>query len=255
MLAVDSLYAGYGGKNVIHDISFTARAGECVSIIGPNGCGKTTLLRAIAGLIPFAGRVSIRGRDFKALSRADAAREIAVLSQITPVYFNLTVYEVVMLGRYPHIPKGFFNKPGMADREAAEAALYTVHMREYGDRELGTLSGGQMQRVFLAKTLAQDPKIILLDEPTNHLDLSYQMELINFLKDWSKQGERCVVGVLHDINLALLLSGKILLMNDGRAKTCGDGELDISELGRSLNMDVAAYIRGIEGIWKKLAAS
>jgi len=250
MFELKNVCAGYGGDFSLKGVTFGLDAGENISIIGPNGCGKTTLLRAAANLIPFHGEISVSGRQIKSLSRLEAAREIAMLSQITPVYFNLTVFETVMLGRYAHIPRGFFNKPRASDREAAEAALGLVHMLDMRDRGLDTLSGGQLQRVFLAKALAQEPKVILLDEPTNHLDLSYQVELIEFLRKWSSEGERCVVGVLHDVNLALFLSDRVLLMDDGRAEDYANGELTSGSLSRVFGVDVAEYMRGVNERWE-----
>ena len=250
MLILKNVSAGYGGNFVLRGVSFTLAAGESISIIGPNGCGKTTLLKTIASLLDYGGEISVSGRDVKNIPRLEAAREIAMLSQITPVYFNLTVYETVMLGRYAHIPRGMFAKPGAADREAVENALRNAHMLDLKDRELDTLSGGQLQRVFLAKALAQDPKIILLDEPTNHLDLSYQLELIEFLKRWSTETGRSVVGVMHDINLALMLSGRVLLMDDGAAFDYAEGELTTEALGRVFKTDVAAFMRGVSERWE-----
>ena len=148
MLMLNNISAGYDGVDVLHDVSFTLKPGENVSIIGPNGCGKTTLLRAVAALIPFTGELEVSGRNIKKLTRADAAREIAMLSQITPVYFSLTVFETVMLGRYAHIPKGFLSRPRPIDYEKTEEALKTVHMQELKERELSTLSGASSSGFF-----------------------------------------------------------------------------------------------------------
>lgn len=252
LLEFDNVYCGYGGPPVLKSCSFKVFPGENLCLLGLNGSGKTTLLRAACGLIaPLRGSVILEGKDLKTLNRRYIAKKIAMLSQITEIQFSYTVYETVMLGRYARRKGGLFDSPGLKDREAVAVCLDTVEMTEHKDRYINTLSGGQLQRVYLARTLAQDPKIILLDEPTNHLDLRHQIELIERLVDWSKTDGRCVIGVLHDIGLASMLADRIILMKDGVPAADGQTADILSDdaLNEVYGINVKAHMRDILKLW------
>lgn len=253
MLKVEHLTCGYGGAPVVKDLSFEVPAGGRLCILGPNGCGKTTLLRALAGLLPHEGKVTAEGRDLAAMDRRQLARTVALLSQISSVYFSYTVYETVLMGRYAHQTGGAFSGPGPEDRAIALECMERTGVADLRDRQVTELSGGQLQRVFLARTFAQQPRIILLDEPTNHLDLKYQVELVQELKAWASGEGRCVVGVLHDVNLALDLADLFLLMEEGRARYFGPAaEFDPAALNRVYQMDVGGYMRRSLQRWEEL---
>ena len=253
MLKVEHLTCGYGGAPVVKDLSFEVPAGGRLCILGPNGCGKTTLLRALAGLLPHEGKVTAEGRDLAAMDRRQLARTVALLSQISSVYFSYTVYETVLMGRYAHQTGGAFSGPGPEDRAIALECMERTGVADLRDRQVTELSGGQLQRVFLARTFAQQPRVILLDEPTNHLDLKYQVELVQELKDWAAGEGRCVVGVLHDVNLALNLADLFLLMEEGRARYFGPAaEFDPAALNRVYQMDVGGYMRRSLQRWEEL---
>lgn len=253
MLKVEHLTCGYGGAPVVKDLSFEVPAGGRLCILGPNGCGKTTLLRALAGLLPHKGKVTAEGRDLAAMDRRQLARTVALLSQISSVYFSYTVYETVLMGRYAHQTGGAFSGPGPEDRAIALECMERTGVADLRDRQVTELSGGQLQRVFLARTFAQQPRIILLDEPTNHLDLKYQVELVQELKAWAAGEGRCVVGVLHDVNLALDLADLFLLMEEGRARYFGPAaEFDPAALNRVYQMDVGGYMRRSLQRWEEL---
>lgn len=253
MLKVEHLTCGYGGAPVVNDLSFEVPAGERLCILGPNGCGKTTLLRALAGLLPHEGKVTAEGRDLAAMDRRQLARTVALLSQISSVYFSYTVYETVLMGRYAHQTGGAFSGPGPEDRAIALECMERTGVADLRDRQVTELSGGQLQRVFLARTFAQQPRVILLDEPTNHLDLKYQVELVQELKAWAAGEGRCVVGVLHDVNLALDLADLFLLMEEGRARYFGPAaEFDPAALNRVYQMDVGGYMRRSLQRWEEL---
>lgn len=254
MIEVKGLSAGYGGTDVLHDISFSLRPGDALSIIGPNGCGKSTLLRAMAGVLPFSGEVLIDGESIRGMEQKHLAKKVSMLSQSTQVYFNYTVFETVMMGRYVHARGGILGGSTGEDRAAVEAALQAVDLSSLRDREVDTLSGGQLQRVFLAKILAQSPDIILLDEPTNHLDFSYQLSLVRFLKDWAAKEKKTVIAVLHDINLALLLSEQILLLEDGVTRAFGQSRdvLSGDALAQTYQMDVVGYMLESLKKWEQL---
>ncbi len=255
MLTLKNVSAGYNGTDVISDISFNVCEGESLCILGPNGCGKTTLIKTIAGIIPHRGTIKINNTSISAMKRIDAAKKIAVMSQISNIYFSYTVYETVLLGRYLHMKNRAFKEPTAKDKEYVEQCLKAVDLLGLKNKQINTLSGGQLQRVYLARTLAQEPSIILLDEPTNHLDLKNQAELIDFLKSWSKQEGHTVIGVLHDLNLAMKLADKVLLLDNGKVAAYGKtGEVISSKIINNVyDMDVAEYMIDSMRHWEYLA--
>lgn len=254
MLKLDSLSAGYNGADIIHSISFSVKLGENLCILGRNACGKTTLLKAVAGIIPSTGSVTVDGIEVKKMKRKDAAKKIAFMNQISSVYFSYSVYETVLLGRYAAAEKSFFKDFSARDFAIAEESLRTVDLWKSRDKNITELSGGQLQRVYLARTLAQDSSIILLDEPSNHLDLKNQIELIEFLKNWSKTKQRSVVGVFHDINLALRLADNFLFLKDGRAAAYGkpQGIISSSLLKEIYGTDVLLWMEESLKLLKKV---
>ncbi len=244
MLQAENIICGYGGVPVVRGVSFSAAEEERVCILGPNGCGKTTLLRALAGLLPYEGTVRLRGDDARGLSRRELSRRVGLMSQLAPVYFSYTVYETVMMGRYARHERSLLDREDEADRRAVRESLERTGLWPLRDRLVTELSGGQLQRAFLARTFAQDPAVILLDEPTNHLDLKYQAELTDSLRAWSEQGGRCVLGVFHDMNLALGFAQRVLLMQDGTILADSPADrVDRGLLDRLYGMDVAGYMR------------
>jgi len=255
MLTLNNVSAGYNGVDVVKNISLNVNSNENLSIIGPNGCGKTTLLKAAANLLPFKGDIEINGKSVKKLKQREISLKIAMLSQISGIYFSYNVYDTVMMGRYLHIKDRLLGLPSEKDREYVMNCLETVNLVDEKDKEITRLSGGQLQRVFLARTLAQEPEIILLDEPTNHLDLKYQVELIEYLKKWAAESNRVVIGVLHDINLAMRLSDNIMVMKNGEIQACGKVSEVITDclLETVYEIDVARYMRESLQRWEGLA--
>ncbi|MGL4571920.1 MAG: ABC transporter ATP-binding protein [Clostridium sp.] len=215
MIELKNVSTGYEKINVIEDISFNVKKNELFCIIGPNGCGKSTLLKAIANINKYDGSIKIQGKEINNINRKDLAKEVALMSQITEVYFSYTVYETISLGRYPHI-KGVFGNLSENDMEIIDEVIKDLSLNDIQEKYINELSGGQLQRVFLARTFVQDPKIILLDEPTNHLDFKHQIELLDNLKKWCKQGERAVIGVLHDLNLVQMYAERVALIDNGK---------------------------------------
>lgn len=256
MIELKNIYAGYNEVDVIHDISLKIEKGKNLCILGPNGCGKTTLLKAMAGIIPSKGEILIDGIDIKKMKRHEIARKIAVMTQISSVYFSYTVFETVLLGRYLYIQNSILKTPTQRDIQYTEECLEAVGLLELRDTQISTLSGGQLQRVFLARTLAQEPDIILLDEPTNHLDLKYQKELIDYLKKWSKETGNTIVGVFHDINLAMNLADDILVMENGKLAGYGESKSIVSGplLNRVYQMDITKYMIDSLKQWEEIQA-
>ncbi len=252
MITLDNVNSGYGDIKVLHDISFRVESGENLVIIGPNGCGKTTLLRVIAGTLPYTGSCTVGDREVRTIKKNSYAKKVALLSQSAEIYFNYTVYDTIMMGRYPH-QSGIFSSVSAEDVHMVEQVMQETGLCELRDREVNTLSGGQLQRVFLAKILAQDPEIILLDEPTNHLDLRYQLNLTKFLKEWSSREGRSVIGVLHDINLAMNFCDRIMLLEDGVITADGSaGKVLSSEaIKKAYGMDVGAHMLSMLQRWQE----
>ena len=256
MLELKSVSAGYGSGDVLHDITCAFPMGSCWCVLGPNGCGKTTLLRAMAGLIPHRGQVLLDGREITGMKRQALAARVAVMSQINSIYFPYTVYDTVMLGRYRHMSGRLFGGPSADDRAAVERCLESTGLAGLRRHMLNELSGGQLQRVFLAHTLAQEPDIILLDEPTNHLDVKNQVALIDTLHRWCADGRHTVVGVLHDVNLALRLSHSVLFLCDGRVARMGDFRqiADAAFLRDLYGMDLPGFMRESLAMWGDIPA-
>ena len=254
MLRLKDVRAGYNGREVLHGVTFDFQSGQNYCILGPNGCGKTTLVRAIAALIESTGEIEIDGRSIRRMKRKEIASKIAVMSQVTHVYFPFSVYDTVMLGRYQHMSGRVFGQPSREDREMVEECLRSVRLDQLRDRRIDELSGGQRQRVFLAQALAQNPEVILLDEPTNHLDIRHQVELIDYLHRWSADGKHSVIGVLHDINLALRLTGNTVFMKDGQIVGSGafDRMADADFLRDVYEVDIAGYMRDSFEKWRNV---
>jgi len=270
MLELRNLYCGYGAGDVLHNISLKVEKGEFLCLAGPNGCGKSTLLKAIARLLPFRGNITITGsetpsvattaremaaceitpHETTSLSRKELARRVALLSQISPLYFPFTVYDTVAMGRYAH-RKSWFAAADSADDAAIEEALATLGLDTLREKPINELSGGQLQLVFLARTLAQNPRIILLDEPTNHLDLKHQITLLDHLRAWLQAGERSIIAVFHDLNLALRYGDTAALMAEGKIAAHGAAAEIFSgdTLATVYGMDVRRFMRESLGKW------
>jgi iron complex transport system ATP-binding protein len=255
MLEITNLFCGYRGFDVIHDITLQANRGEVLILAGPNGCGKTTLLKSIARIIPCRGSISIEGRNITSFSRKTLAQKVALLGQISRIYFPYTVYDTVALGRYAH-SGGFLKSPAREDRELIMDIIKRLGLSSEKDRMINELSGGQLQRVFLARTLAQDPDIILLDEPTNHLDLKYQVELLRYLKSWVRENNKILIGVLHDLNLVFRFSDTAALMDKGRLKALGKPEaaLNGETLREIYGLDVRRFMLESLESWRNTNA-
>jgi len=255
MFEVKELFAGYNGADVICNINFMARGGESLCVLGPNGCGKSTLLKSIARIIDYRGAVSMDGEDISTLPRKELAKKIALLNQSASVYFPYTVYETVSMGRYAYsrgLPYYGLKNLSAADKEIIENILKKLDIWDIRERMIDELSGGTLQRVFLARTLAQTPDLILLDEPANHLDLKHQIELLNFLKAWVKENNKTLISVFHDLNLARLFSDTAIVLNNGTIAANGkiDEVLDSGILSGVYGIDIRAFMKESLERWK-----
>ncbi len=208
-----------GGSPVVDQVDLTLDEGEWVALIGPNGAGKTTLLRAIARLVPFSGSIQLEGRSTAAMRRSELARLVAVVPQDPSTPPWMTVGEYVLLGRTPHL--GALAKEGSRDLVAAARALERLDLAGFGERQLGTLSGGEKQRVVVARALAQDARIILLDEPTAALDIGHQQQALELLDVLRLESELTLVAAMHDLTLAAQYAERMVLLDHGRVVSDG----------------------------------
>lgn len=209
----------FDDKPIISEIDLRAESGEFVGIVGPNGSGKSTLLKTIFGLYtPDRGTIRLAGRPISQFSSKEMAKTLAVLHQETSTNFEFSVKEIVLMGRAPH--KKLLESDTETDERIAQNVLVKVGMLPYQDRSITTLSGGEKQRVLLARALAQQAEVLILDEPTNHLDIHYQLQLMDLIKSLNTT----VIAALHDLNMAAEYCDKIYVLNRGQIKIAGSPE-------------------------------
>ncbi len=229
-LAGDDLVLGYRRATVVHGVSVELRPGEVTALIGPNGSGKSTVLRSLARLHPVeAGRVRVEDGDEGAtapLSARAFARRVAMLSQSRPHPSGLSVRDVVGFGRHPHRKR--FAGIGQADRDAIDRAMALTGIDTMAGRAVDQLSGGELQRVWLATCLAQDTGVLLLDEPTNHLDLRYQVQTLDLIRSLADDHGTALGVVLHDLNQAATVADHVVLLGDGRVRSAGPPEVALT---------------------------
>lgn len=218
MIEFDHVTAGYGDAAVLQDVSFSVQRGSITTIIGPNGCGKTTLLRVAARQLPVQhGAVFLDHKPLSAYGRKEFARTAAFMPQVRTVP-SITVQALVSHGRFPYL--GLSRKMRPVDRDAVGRAMEETGVAAWAGRDLRELSGGERQRVYIAMALAQDTGVIFLDEPTTYLDLRHQFELLELIRSLNARG-KTVVLVLHDLGHALAYSHQVVLLQAGRLVLCG----------------------------------
>ncbi|MFS0765532.1 heme ABC transporter ATP-binding protein [Peribacillus phoenicis] len=218
-LAIEEVSYSILDTPIIEDITLHIKTGQFVGLIGPNGSGKSTLLKNASRILePHTGSVHLDGRDLYRLSQKQTAREMAVVSQETSLTFDFSVQEMVWMGRHPH--KRLFQGDSEKDRRIVNHALARVEMSGFEDRSFMSLSGGEKQRVLIARALAQEANIIILDEPTNHLDIRHQLQLLDLVKKL----DVTVLTALHDINLAAMYCDHIYVIQNGKVITSGTPE-------------------------------
>jgi iron complex transport system ATP-binding protein len=220
MLKIEGLTVSYGQRRVLKGVSLNVNSGEVVALIGPNGSGKSTLIRAVSGVLPVdAGGVRVDGKSLVELSTMQRARYLAVVPQARNMPPAFSVYESILLGRTPYL--GWLGRAGEKDHARVRYALERTQMLPLADRMVGELSGGEQQRVLLARALAQDAPVLLLDEPTTHLDLQHREGLVNMVRELASSRKLAVLMVLHDLNMASLYADRISLLVDGEIRAAG----------------------------------
>ncbi len=250
MLSVRNLTVRYGSLAVLNDVSFSLDEGQWLMVAGPNGAGKSTLVHAISQGASYQGEVRYGKKNVKRMRPAQLAREMGVLSQNHQVGYAFTVEEIVNMGRYAH-QKGRLSFSDENGAQRVQEALEMTGMLPYKHQSVMTLSGGELQRTFLAQIFAQDPNLLLLDEPTNHLDLNYQKQMFELVQAWLKTPGRAVISVVHDLSLAKAYGTHALLLHKGRQAAYGQSAevLTRENLQSVYAMDVQAWMQALLSQW------
>lgn len=251
LLSVQNLTVRYGERKIVDDVGFTLNEGDWLMIVGPNGAGKSTIVNAVSQSASYTGDVQVIGKDVRRYRAHELAKLVGVLAQTHTMGYGFTVGSVVRLGRYAYAP-GLFSAGHAEDEAAVAEALALTGLTEIADQNVLTLSGGELQRTFLAQLFAQNPRVLLLDEPTNHLDLVYQKQVFELIRGWLKSPGRAVASVVHDLSLARAYGSHALLLDGG--KTLAYGAMDVvfspEHLDQAYNMDVSAWMRGLLSQWQ-----
>lgn len=239
-IQTDTIQVSFGSKTILHDISLAIQDKEFVGIIGPNGSGKSTFLKCLYRVLqPSGGKIYFDGTELSSLSHHDTSLKMAVVAQHSTVNFDFSVLEMVLMGRSPY--KGLLDRDQLDDYEIARHALSEVGLSDFESRNFNTLSGGEQQRVILARALAQRTECLVLDEPTNHLDIKYQLELMTIVK----RLEVTVVSAIHDLNLAAIYCDRIIALKDGHI-VCSGTPQDV------LSSDTIRHIYGVSAMVQTL---
>ncbi len=218
IVRAENISVSYGDTKVLQDISLSVEEGSFIGILGPNGCGKTTFLRSLSRILePDAGTVYLDGTNAASYETKALARTLGCVRQETDVAFPFTVREIVLMGRHPHI--GRLAPLSAEDLQIADDAMKTTNTAHLADRLITEVSGGERQRVLIARTLAQQPKILLLDEPTSHLDINHQIEILRMIRGLTPK--ITVIGVFHDLNIASYFCDRLILMDGGHILAAG----------------------------------
>ena len=250
MLEARDITVRYGGRAVVDGLSFTLEPGRWLMLVGPNGAGKSSLIRALAQAVPYEGEFLLEGRPLREMRPAERARRIGILAQHNAARYAYTVEEIVRLGRYAHT-QGWLTHRDPEGEERVEAALRDTGMTDFRRCSVLELSGGEVQRAFLAQVFAQDPQLLVLDEPANHLDLKYQQQLFGLIGTWVGKPGRAVISVVHDLSLARRYGDCALLMHRGRCAARGSAEeiMRPGVLRAVYEMDVHAWMRSLLEPW------
>jgi iron complex transport system ATP-binding protein len=219
-LVIQNISLSYNHRPIVERLSFELHPGELLGLVGPNGCGKTSVIKALSRTLPVqSGKISLDGRDLRHYSPGELARQIGVVPQNPFIPETFTVFEVVLLGRNPHL--GLFRTESAGDLSIAWHAMERTGIAQLAERRMGELSGGEKQRVTIARVLAQEPQAILLDEPTANLDINHQLEILDMVRSLCDEKSLAVLIALHDLNLAAQYCHRLLMMKQGQVYTMG----------------------------------
>ena len=236
---IDDLTFKYDESIILDRVAFSVNNSSFITIIGPNGSGKSTLLKLMAtNLTPDSGELRLWNKPVSNYSTKELARNMAVVPQESHIQYDFTVYDIVLMGRYPHIKR--FDKENEKDFEIVKRAMLRTNTWHLKDRSINEISGGERQRVIISKALAQETKVILLDEPTSSLDIHHQLEILDLLKELNEETGVTIIIVLHDINLAARYSKEVILLHLGKLLTIGSTEevLTVENLQRAYDIEM-----------------
>ena len=250
LLELKNIAVSYGDIDVLKRVSLELNAGDWLMVVGPNGAGKSTLIGAVSGSVPSTGEVFINGRNRATMKARDIARCVGTLSQSHSVGYSFSVRELVNLGRYAH-RNGLISGRNEDDTRMVEEAIAEVGLTELADHSVLTLSGGELQRAFIAQLFAQDPNVLMLDEPTNNLDLVYQKEIFDLLKEWVSQKDRAILSVVHDLGLARAYGTKALLLSGGNTVSYGAINEVFSDemISETYGLDIREWMSKLYSHW------
>ena len=241
VISASKLSVSLSGQPIIKEVDFSIGEGSFTGILGPNGSGKTTVLRAMAGLIPYSGSLSVKEKSVRSWSARALAMQLAFVRQSHSIPFDFKVDELVLLGRSPH--KNLLSSYDLSDAQLVRNALKLVDMTGFSSRSYSSLSGGEQQRVFLAQALVQEADILLLDEPTTYLDVHHQFEFLQHVRSLVDSG-KTVVGAFHDLEMAARFCDHLIVFSDG--KVAADGSptdvLDSELLARVFRMNATVHV-------------
>ena len=219
IIKAQNICVSINDKEIVHNLSLEIPEGKVTAIIGPNGCGKSTTLKALSRILPYKGSVTFKGSEMSALSQREFAKSLAILTQSPQAPSDLTVNDLVEMGRFPH--RGFLGRGGKDDKEHVEWALAQTGVTAMRNRLLNTLSGGERQRAWIAMALAQRPEVLLLDEPTTYLDICHQLEIMQLIGRLNQELGLTVVMVVHDLNHAIMYADHVVVVKAGQLVTSG----------------------------------
>ena len=251
MLKAENITVRFGERTVVDHLSFHLHEGQWLMLVGPNGAGKSTLIETISQGVAYTGNILLEGKDIRRFKAAQLARKVGVLAQKNVVGYAYTVDEVVGLGRYAYT-QSFLSARDDGGKDQVERALSLTGLTNLRHASVLTLSGGELQRTFLAQVFAQNPQILILDEPANHLDLKYQQHIFSLISDWLKTPGRAVISVVHDLSLARKYGTHAVLMNQGKNISQGkiDEVLTQDNLKTVYDMDVYGWMRDMLEHWR-----
>ncbi|MBN2794823.1 MAG: ABC transporter ATP-binding protein [Clostridia bacterium] len=220
-ITIENLNWSYDQKEILKDISLKIKGGLFTGIIGPNGSGKTTMAKLLSKLLKTSKKtIFINNEDLSEIKIAQLAKSMAMVPQTTNITYDLTAYEVVLLGRTPHLKR--FQQESHKDYEIVKAVMEETDTWQYKDRLIHQLSGGERQRVIIARALAQEPEVLILDEPVTYLDVHHQIQVMTLIKQLSETRNMTIVTILHDLNYALKYCDQVMMLHDGKVFKYGE---------------------------------
>ena len=242
-ITIKDLTFSYNSHKILDDVNIAVEDSEILSLVGPNGSGKTTLIKCIDRILKPKGSILLDGKDIEELSRQEIARTIGYVPQSSTSSLSTTVFDTVLMGRKPHISWQVSD----ADLDKVAGILELLHLEELAMRDFSQLSGGQKQKVLIARALAQEPAVLLLDEPTSNLDMRHQLEVMEIVRDMVHEKKISAVMAIHDLNLASRFSDKLVMLKNGRVYAAGEPKSLLNEANISNVYGIEAMIMNAVG--------